>query len=72
MLDARPAAQLEPPAGALQAPAEVGVLGRAHALVEAADLLEGGPAHEQVGRHRAGQVRVREVACWLRKLRAAP
>ena len=61
VLDARLRPQLEPPARLLQPPAEVGVLGRAHALVEAADLLERGPAHHQVRGHRARPVGVGEM-----------
>ena len=61
VLDARAAAQLEPPARLLQPPAEVGVLGGADALVEAAELLERGAADEQVGGDGARQVRVAQM-----------
>ncbi len=61
VLDARAGAELEPPPGLLQAPAEVGVLGRAHPLVEAADLLERGAADQQVGRDGPREVRMGEV-----------
>src|SRR5205823_14541319 len=53
--------ELEPPAGVLQAPAEVSVLGRSQPLVETADLLEGRSPDQQVGRYRAGQVRMSEM-----------
>ncbi len=61
MLDLRLGAQLEPPAGALQPPAEVGVLGRPDAFVEASHLVEGGPPHQQVRGHRTGEVGVGEM-----------
>ena len=51
--------RLESPAGALQPPAEIGVLGCPHALVEAAHLFERGAPHEQVGGDGAGEVRMR-------------
>ena len=61
MLHARAGAELEPPPGLLETPAEVGVLGRAHALVEASDLLERGAAHHQVGGDGAGAIRMGEM-----------
>ncbi len=61
MLDARPRPQREPPPGLLQSPAEVGVLGRAHALVEPADLFERDATHEQVRGDRARTVGVGNV-----------
>ena len=59
--------QVEPPSGLLQPPGEVGVLGGADALEEAARLLEGRPAHQQVGRRRPGPERMLEVSLLAQK-----
>ncbi len=61
VLDSRLRAQFQPPARLLEAPAQVGVLGGPDALIEAADLLECDPAHQQVRRDRPRAVGVREM-----------
>src|SRR3954451_5927201 len=60
MGDDRPRALLERPADILKAPAEVGVAARADPLGEAADVVEGLAANEQVGGDAHRLVRVCE------------
>ena len=61
VLHPRAGCEDEAPAGVLEAPGEVGVLGGADPLLKAADGVEGGAADEQVGGGDAGTERVGEV-----------
>jgi hypothetical protein len=72
VLDAGHGAGVEPPAGLLKAPAEVGVLGGAEPLVEASQLLEGGAADQEVGGGGAWAVGVGEVGFMVQEAPGRP